>query len=151
LSGWVAVDLLRANAVPIDPSIMQKAFPPPEINKRKSGTALTAEHIKPVQPRAMEQVTLLAVLRDLFTETKRTKSLNKLGEIGAKLLHLPKGQLWQATLVVNSVRPNLTYTCMIPERLGLPRDSKNKMVFAQLQGRVVGVHAIWLVTDIRLL
>ena len=94
---------------------MEKAFPPPEINEINKGASdkLPApEQIKAVEPKANEQATLLAVVRDLFPETKRTKSLKNLGELGAKLLRLPKGSLWQATLVVNSERPNLTYTCL---------------------------------------
>src|SRR5580700_779160 len=75
LSGWAAVDILRANAVPIDPSIMQKAFTPPEIDKQKPSKTPAPEQIRAVQPKGAERVTLLAVIRDLFTETKRTRNL----------------------------------------------------------------------------
>jgi len=150
LSGWVAVDVLRANGVPIDPSIMQKAFPPPEISNAKATKAPPSENMKAVHPTAGEQIAVLAVIRDLFAETNRTERLKSLDALGEKLLRLPKGPLWQSTLVVNSERPNLTYTCIVPERLGLPRGAKNKMCFARLEARAVGGHAIWLATDIRL-
>ena len=35
--------------------------------------------------------------------------------------------------------------------LGLARDAKNKMVFAQLEARIAGPHAVWLVTEIQLI
>lgn len=69
--------------------------------------------------------------------------------MGAKLLLLPKGKLWQVTLTVNSERPNLSYTCILPEGLGLSKNLKDKMVFAQLQARVAGDHAHWLITEIQ--
>jgi hypothetical protein len=130
---------------------MQKAFPSTATGRRAAATP-SPELIKAVQPRvAGEQITLLAVIRELFTDTKRTERLKTLGAIGEKLLRLPKGPLWQTTLVVNDKRPNLTYTCILPQRIGVPQDSKNKMAFAQLEGRVAGEHAVWLVTDMRLL
>jgi len=91
------------------------------------------------------------MVRDLMTETKRTERLGALGDVGTKLLRLPKGPLWQVTLVVNSERPNLTYTCILPQRLGLPKNAKDKLIFAQIEGRVAGEHAIWLVTDARVI
>jgi hypothetical protein len=150
LSGWIAVDILRANAVPIDSGIMQKAFPPPELQNRKPNRPLPSEQTKAVLPTAGKRVTLLGVVRDMFTTTKRTKHLENLGSLGAKFLRLPKGPLRQVTFVVNSERPNLTYTCIVPARLGLPRDAKNKMVLASLEARVVGEHAMWIATDARL-
>lgn len=150
LRGWVTVDVLRANGVAIERTVMQKVFPPGETKRQKSSKALPCENMKAVQASAGEQVTLLAVVRDLFTETKRTDWLNSLGTLGASLLHLPKGRLWQATLVVNSKSQNLTYTCIVPERLGLPRDAENKMVLGRLEAQVAGGYAIWLATDMRL-
>lgn len=52
------------------------------------------------------------------------------------------------TFVVNSQRPNLSYTCVVPESTGLSRNSKDKMVFAELEVRVAGALAFWLVTQI---
>jgi hypothetical protein len=147
LTGWVAVDVLRANGVPIDGSIMRKAFPTPEAKLPKGPPP---EQIKAIQPEAGKQVMLLAIVRDVFKTTKRTERLKGLGALGEKILKLPKGPLWQATLVVNSERPNVTYTCILPERLGLPRDTKDKMVLAKLESRLAGPHAIWLATDVQL-
>jgi len=103
-----------------------------------------------VQPKAGKKIDLVAIVRELLTDTKKTEQLNALGDLGTKLLKLPKGGLWQLTLVVNSERPNLTYTCILPARIGLPKDAKNKMVFAQIEAKVVGAYAIWLVTEIQL-
>jgi hypothetical protein len=147
LSVWVAVDVLRANAVPIDPSILRKAFPTSEA---KPPQGPPSEQIKAIYPEAGKHVTLLAVIRDLFKTTKRTERLKSLGTLGAKFLQLPKGPFWQATLVVNGERPNLTYTCILPEQLGLRRDVKDKMVLAKLEARVIGSHAVWLATDVQL-
>ena len=54
------------------------------------------------------------------------------------------------TLVVNSERPNLSYTCILPAELGVPESAKNKMVFAKLEAKVAGTHSLWLVTSIEL-
>jgi hypothetical protein len=148
LSGWAAVDVLRANGIPIDANIMAKVFPA----KSRSGKAGASppESMAAVQPQAGAKVDLVAVVRELLTDTKKTDRLNTLGDVGAKLLRLPKGDLWQLTLVVNSERPNLTYTSILPARLGLSKDAKNKMVFAQIEAKVAGAYAIWLVTEIQL-
>jgi hypothetical protein len=150
LNGWVAADILRANGVSIDQRIMQTLFPSSIAKGAKSKAPPPPKPMTAVQPSAGEQIALLAVIRGLLTGTNRTERLSSLGALGAKLLRLPKGRLWQVTLVVNSVHPNLAYTCIVPERLGLPRDAKNKMAFASLDARVAGDYAIWLATDIRL-
>jgi hypothetical protein len=106
--------------------------------------------MKAVQPRPGQRIRILAVVRDLLTDTKRTQALKTLGTIGARLLRLPRGALWQATLIVNNEKPNLTYTCVLPQSVGLPKDSKNKMVFAELEARIGGDHKIWLVADAKL-
>jgi hypothetical protein len=94
---------------------------------------------------------LLAVVRELQMATNRTERMKALGGLGAKLLNLPSGPFGQITLVNNGRRPNLSYTCILPQRLGLPKHAKNKMVFAQIEGRGTGEHKIWLVTDIRII
>jgi hypothetical protein len=103
-----------------------------------------------VQP-TNRKLSILGIVRELYTETKKVSQLKELGEIGRKLLRLPDGPLWQVTLVVNSERPNLSYTCVLSTRLGLPRDAKNKIVFAAIEGRVAGDLAIWCVTEIQIL
>jgi hypothetical protein len=77
--------------------------------------------------------------------------LGVLGNVGRKLLNLPTGALWQVTVVNNGKRPNLSYTCILPARLGLPKTAKNQIAFVQIEGRVAGAHRIWLVTDIHLI
>jgi hypothetical protein len=149
LKGWAAVDVLRSAGVPISADIMSKVFPGAEGGKKPaapSPPAMTA-----VKPKAGQKVTVLALVGNLLTSTKKTDELGKLGGVGAKLLQLPKGKLWQITLIVNSVRPNLSYTCVLPENLALPKDAKSKMVFAELAAKVAGDHAYWLITEIQLI
>ncbi len=147
LKGWIAADVLRANGVSISPKIMAMLFPESSAKKK---SAPQPQPIRKVSPKAGPRVSLLAVVREMSRGTKRTAELDALGGVGAQLLNLPKGKLWQITLVVNSERPNLSYTCALPAGLGLPESAKNKMVFAQLEARVVGAHALWLVTAIEL-
>jgi hypothetical protein len=149
LSGWAAVDVLRANGVPIDANIMAKVFPA-KLRSGKAGASPPSESMAAMEPDAGKTIDLVAIVRELLTDTKKTDRLKALCDLGTKLLRLPKGHLWQLTLVVNSERPNLTYTCILPARLGLPKDAKNKMVFAQIEAKVVGEYAIWLVTEIQL-
>jgi hypothetical protein len=148
LSGWAAVDVLRAKGVPIDSNIMGKVFPP----KLRSDKVVSppSESMAAMEPEAGKKIDFVAIVRELLTDTKKTDRLKAPGDLGKKLLRLPKGDLWQLTLVVNSERPNLTYTCILPARLGLSKDAKNKMAFAQIEAKVVGEYAIWLVTEIQL-
>jgi hypothetical protein len=141
LSGWAAVDVLRANGVPIDANIMAKVFPA-KLRSGKVGAPPPSESMTAMHPEAGKKIDLVAIVRELLTDTKKTDRLNALGDLGTKLLKLPKGDLWQLTLVVNSKRPNLTYTCILPARLGLPKDAKNKMVFAQIEAKVVGAYPL---------
>jgi len=129
------------------PSILDKVFKEPRGTKSTSRAAV--DDLKAVGPKEGEKLSVLALLRDTHSATKRTAKVAALSDVGAKLLSLPKGKMWQATLVANDRRPNLGYTCLIPERLGLPKSAKDKMVFATMEGHVAGDHAIWLVTDIR--
>jgi hypothetical protein len=148
LKGWAAVDVLRSNGVPINADIMAKVFPRPE---GKKATAPEAVSMKAVKPKTGQKIGILAVVRNLLTTTKKIAGLGELGEMGAKLLQLPKGRLWQVTLVVNGERPNLSYTCILPAALGLAKDAKDKIVFAQLEAKVAADHAHWLVTEIQVI
>jgi hypothetical protein len=147
LKGWIAADVLRANGVSISPKIMTLLFPQSSAKKK---TEPPPQPIKKIAPKSGQSLHLLAVVREISRGTKRTAELDVLSGVGAKILNLPKGKLWQITLVANSERPNLSYTCVLPAALGLPESAKNKMVFAKLEGKVVGSHALWLVTSIEL-
>jgi hypothetical protein len=149
LKGWAAVDVLRSAGVPISADIMSRVFPGAEVGKKAA--PLPAASMKAVKPKAGQKIRVLAMVRDLLTSTKKIAELGGLGEVGAKFLQLPKGKLWQVTLIVNSERPNLSYTCILPESIGLLKSSKDKMVFAQLDAKVAGDHAHWLVTEIQLI
>lgn len=149
LKGWAAIDVLRSAGVPISPDIMSKVFDSPTPKRSSAGTKPS---IKAIKPKNGHKIGILALVSDLITRTtKKTDVLDDLGGIGSKVLQLPKGKLWQATLVVNSEQPNLSYTCVLPADLGLPKDAKNKMVFAQLQGKASGGYALWLITEIALI
>jgi hypothetical protein len=147
LKGWIAADILRANGVSISPKIMAMLFPEPATKKTPESKP---RPIKKIEPKSGQRLNLLAVVREISRSTKRTAELDILSGVGARLLNLPKGKLWQITLVVNSERPNLSYTCVLPAVLGLAESAKNKMVFAKLEARVAGNHALWIVTSIEL-
>lgn len=148
-SGWQAVDVLRSMGFPIYENVLNKIFP--KVSNKQRAQRSASDDIKPVRPTRGVRRSLLALVRELHTETKRTEYLRTLGVVGAKMLNLPPCPLWQITLVNNGKRPNLSYTCILPARLGLPRMAKNQMVFAEIEGRVAGHHRIWLVTDIRVI
>ncbi len=147
LKGWVAADVLRANGIGISPKIMAMLFPEPT-TRRKTGPPSQA--IKKVAPKPSQALDLLAVVREISRKTKRTTALSGLSGLGTKLLGLPKGEIRQITLVANNERPNLSYTCVLPAALGIGEAAKHKMVFAKLEAKVAGDHAIWLVTSIEL-
>jgi hypothetical protein len=149
LSGWAAVDVLRANGVPIVASILDKVFLRAATKKRTLKSI--SEDIRAVKPLDGVQRDILAVVRELLTETNRTGRMQSLGGVGAKLLRLPKGPFSQVTLVINRKRPNLAYTCILPRALGLPKSAKNKMVYAQVEGHGIGEHTIWIVKDIHVI
>ena len=136
LQGWNAVDALRSNGVPINSDIMSKVFPADQ--RGQKGASPPSASMRAVKPKAGHKVEILALVRDLRVTTKTISALNDLSDVGAKLLKLPKGPLWQATLVVNSERPNLSYTCVLPASVGLPKTAKDKMVFAQIEARIAG-------------
>lgn len=148
-TGWQAVDVLRSMGIPIYEDVLNKIFPKASNKQRALKSA--SDDIKPVKPVRGVRRSLLAIIRELHTETKRTEYLRKLGSVGAKILDLPPSQLWQITLVNNGRRPNLSYTCILSARLGLSKTAKNKMVFAEIEGRVAGEHGIWIVTDIQMI
>ena len=147
LKGWHAADVLRANGVAIEPKIMAMLFPPASPKKK---IAPSIDPIKKMEPKRGKSFHLLAVLREISEQTKRTAKVDALSDIGLRFLNLPKGKLRQITLVVNSERPNLSYTCLLPASVNLPSYAKNKMVFAKIEAKIAGSHSLWLVTSIEL-
>lgn len=149
-SGWAAVDALRSAGASITPDIIGKIFPGASPGK-KAPAAPSIEAVDPNQNNGKE-IMIFAIVREFNEQTKRSRQLNDINAIGARMLGLPaKGALWQLTLFDNSRRPNLSYTCLAPSRFSFLKQAKNKLVCANLAARVAGDHAIWLVSDIQLL
>lgn len=145
-SGWTAIDVLRSQGIPITGSVLEKVFPR---NATKTPTAaVVAEGIDAVKPKAGMCVSLLAVLKDIRADTTRIRRVINLGQLGAKFLDLPRGPFEQITLVDDRSSPSASYTCILPQRLGLPKSAKDKLVFAEIEGRGAGENAVWLVKDV---
>lgn len=149
LSGWTAVEALRAQGVPITPDVIQEVFP----GERHSGRQPRSEPaIKKIEPgEHPTKRSVLAVVRELPSNTRRISSVDKRPELGLKLLGLdPKIRYRQITLVDNSVRPNESFTALIPNTLaqGL---KVGVIVSAAMSGRVSGDSATWIVNDVTLL
>lgn len=148
LSGWTAVEALRALGAPITPDVMAKIFPGQGLSDRSVRQEITTRKIEPERD---SQRSLLAVVRELNQDTKRTRDIAALPDLGRKLLGLDSRVRYrQITLVNNRVLPNESYTALVPDRLarGLRRDA---MVTVAMRGGVAGEFAVWVVTDIDLL
>ena len=146
LSGWNAVDALRAQGAAISHDVMQKIFPARQSSKERK--ARPSEDIKRMEPTPRQAMDLLAVVRELRASTRRTMAIGGLSTMGLKLLGLdPKLRYWQITLVRNDVRPNESYTALVPEHLaqGL---RKSVMVMVRMSARVRGNSAYWVVSDV---
>ena len=90
----------------------------------------------------------LAVVRELHQNTKRTANVNTMSELGYKLHGLdPTMRYRQITLVDTKVRPNESFTALIPDHLaqGLKR---GVMVAAGMSGCGSGNFSNWVITDI---
>lgn len=137
------------SGVSIVESVLDKIFP--KAKNKQEALKSSSENIRAVAPKTGVRRSLLAVVRELYQETNRTERLKALGGLGTRLLKLPNGPIWQITLVNNGTQPNLSYTCILPATLDLPKSAKKKMVFAEIEGRGVRGNAVWIVTDIRLI
>ena len=147
-SGWTAVDVLQAQGVPITADVMAKIFPDHEGNRRNLHQE---DPTRKVDPERDGKRSMLAVVRALHRDTKRTENVEDLPEFGRKLLGLdPKVRYRQITLVNNGARPNESYTALVPDddMRGLRLDA---MVMVEMRGHVAGDYAEWIVTDIKLL
>lgn len=148
LSGWTAVDALRAQGAPITSDVMAKIFPDKGRSDRDTRPKTT---IRKIEPERDSQISLLVVVRELHEHTKRIEDMALLSDLGLKLLGIESGVRYkQITLVDNGVRPNKSYTALIPDHLarGLIH---NTMVMASIRGCVIGDYAVWIVTDANLL
>lgn len=143
LKGWDAVDVLRANSVGISPKVIGLVFPK---NTEPQQVATTPTSLVAVGPKAGQRKDILASVREVLSDTHKIQALKSMGGMGAKLLGLPRGNLLQITLVTSLS----SYTCILPAGLGVSKESRNKMVFAHLEAKVGGSHAIWLITDVKL-
>ncbi len=147
LSGWAAVETLRAQGVPITSDIIQEVFPGerPSGHKPSSETATNR-----IEPGDGTQRSVLAVVRELHSKTRRISSVDELSELGRKLLGLnPKMHYRQITLVANSVRPNESFTALIPDALARGLEI-GVIVRATISGCVRGNFANWVITDVTL-
>ena len=145
LSGWAAVNTLRAQGVPISPDVRQKIFP---IERQNVHNAEPEVAIKRIRPKNGERRSTLAVVRELYSSTKRTANVDALPELGLKVLGLdPKMRYWQITLVNNTARPNKSFTALVPNHLAQGLEL-GVMVMVEMFGSVGGDFADWVITDI---
>lgn len=147
LSGWQAVDVLRAHGVSISHDIVQKIFPPNyQLSRESNREQIEIVKIEPVEN---SRQTILAVVREIEMETKKTKVQESLPEFGKKLFGIdPKLTCCQVTLVDNTDRPNKSFTGLAPSHLveGL---KYNSMVMAEMYGRVTPALSIWVIHDMK--
>ena len=121
----------------------------PDGDRPASRTAEETEsNIKRVDPTVGEQRSLLAVVRELHASTKRTAAIEALPEFGIRLLGLdPAINYWQITLVDNGIRPNESFTALLPGPVarGL---KQHVMVMVEMTARGSGGQVNWVITDI---
>lgn len=87
-------------------------------------------------------------MRELNASTNRTEEVGTLGEYGRQFLGLePGAHYWQITLVDNRVRPNESFTALVPERLAQHLE-RHVMVMAEISARGFGDQTKWIVTDV---
>ncbi len=80
--------------------------------------------------------------------TKRTKDIEDLPALGYQLLGLdPETSYRQITLVDNSIRPNESFTALIPDHMARSLEW-GMIVKSEVSGSVYGDFANWIVTDI---
>ena len=84
----------------------------------------------------------------LHTDTKLTKKVNAFLQSGIRLSNLdPRTHYRQITLVDNRVRPNASYTALIPD--GLTRGlCENVTAKAEIRGMPLNAMRCWIVTAI---
>jgi len=151
ISGWQAIDVLRANGAPITPDIIRKIFASEESEPRKTKKAEEIFAIVKIDPKPKARENLIAIVRELPSSTKKTKSIESLTTIGIKMLGLDTRKHYrQITLVHNGTRPNKSYTALVPEDLIRNLDI-DRIVMVEMMACIKGKHAHWVVTDINLL
>lgn len=145
LSGWAAVDALRAQGVPITTDVIDRIFPDAQHGEKH---AHREQAIHRIEPERHLRRTILAVVRELNQVTNRTKAVNTLPEFGQRLIGLdPTVRYRQITLVDNTVRPNQSFTALIADRQAQYLEI-GVMVTVTLTGCVVGNFANWLVNEL---
>lgn len=101
-----------------------------------------------VEPQSGGHQSLLADVMALHAETKLTKKVNAILQSGMRLSNLdPRSHYGQITLVETRVRPNKSYTALIPDDLarGLPTNVTAKV---EIRGMPIANMRCWIVTDI---
>ena len=145
LSGWEAVDVLRAHGAPISHDVLKKIFPGEQSERRSAESSVD---MKRIEPTAGQIKDLLAVIRELRASTSRTSAIDALPTMGKKLLGLDANvSYWQITLVQNHIRPNESYTALVPEYLARSLN-RGTMVMASMTARVQGNFSCWVASDI---
>lgn len=149
LSGWSAVDALAAAGASITPDVMKKVFPSYPTPQGEKKRQLDIVSVSPSSDRILD---VIGVVREIVERSKQTKYVDGLGTIGRKMLGIPAdARFWQITLVDNSSRPNLSYTCLVSTKIESLHRARNKLVYVRLRSHGSGNHAVWLVENAELL
>ena len=111
-------------------------------------SALPAVAIESVAPSPGPPLEVVAVIREIYTSTKRTRAIDDLSDFGKTLLGLDtNAQYRQVTLVQNDSRPNKSYTALVSEK-DLRGFNQGMLVGARICARSQGSSPLWVVSRI---
>lgn len=148
LSGWEAVETIRAQGIPITPEIIEKIFldRPSKVHHFNPEDKTVA-----VVPQNRTTRDIAAVVREIHTDTGRIRSVKQLPKMGYRILGLdPTERYHQITLIDSSLSPNESFTALIPAVL-TRNVEKGMVVQANLIGHVGGKMAVWVISRMELL
>lgn len=113
-SGWIAIDQLRAEGVPITNSIMKQVFN--DLRKSLKNNKKPDPDIEKAHPYENQKVQFLGIVREKNRKTKLIDKMNALSDMAHKIITLPMGKKIQFTIHDNGGKIHKSYTCLALEK-----------------------------------
>ncbi len=111
-------------------------------------SASSSVPIERIAPSAGQSLDVVAVMREVHRNTRRTMAIDDLSEFGKKLLGLDtNAQYWQVTLVQSDSCPNKSYTAFVSEK-DLRGFKQGVLVGARISAHAQGSSPHWVVSRI---
>ena len=156
LSGWAAIDELRASGMPITPKIINIVFgnkPQTNSNGPVNADIPVNSDIKIIKPEKGKTEYLILSLMDFHKITENTKVVNGLNNFARQIEGVPNANVkfTQMTFMHNIDGKRLSYTALVPSQMRPTHVKEHLKKHSLFHARLVSSRQWWFIEELHLL